>query len=395
MATMQRNLYYFLDSFESNSNNWSERSYDNSSKGKIRNGFYYWESKANSPKTTYNSVYIDTSKDFEIEGSFKVLSASKKSLLHSLIFGGNGSKRFFFGYTKAGSYRISFYNGTSYEAIKDWTASSIIEKNGSNVLTIRKVKSRMYFFINRKLIHSTYFRSFYGNDIGFQASSNSEIRINYLKVSYFKKSKKEYDAVSYDEKDYFFSDYFEDNRNNWSTGTEGKSKGVVEYGSYTWSSFVNSGYVTQKTIEIDESRDFEIEANLKFVSGNRKSGVMLHFGRGDRDNYNFEITGAGSYWIGKQENGKYIASKGWTKDNYVFKGEMNKLTVRKVGNKYYFYLNEKYKHTMNFAPFFGNKIGFMVPGNSTMKVGSIKIAYIDGKKSYNNNGPDGPAPSGN
>ena len=61
----------------------------------------------------------------------------------------------------------------------------------------------------------------------------------------------------------------------------------------------------------------------------------------------------------------------------------NKLTVRKVADKYYFFLNEKLVHSMPFEPFFGNLIGFQVGENSTIMVDNIDTAYLDKVKRTN------------
>lgn len=174
----------FVDNFNDNKNKWSEGINDNNANGFISNGAYYWVSKTNTTKTTTKYIYLNQNKDFEISGKFKIESSLNHSLLNSLVFGGEGSKRFYFGFTKKGSYRISYYDGTSYIAIKNWSASSYIEKNGYNILTLRKTKDKMYFYINNMKVYSTNSRSFFGNNLGFQAASNSKIKIEYLTVTY-------------------------------------------------------------------------------------------------------------------------------------------------------------------------------------------------------------------
>ncbi|MGB0524201.1 MAG: caspase family protein, partial [Flammeovirgaceae bacterium] len=385
----------FYDGFSDNANGWTT-GYTSSRDGSISSGYYKWACiKSSGTATTTKEIYIDTSKDFEIEGKFQRVSGAKTSLLHSLLWGAGTSKKNYFGFTADGSYRISKYDGTSYSAYKDWTTHSSIKKYGYNKMTIRKVGSKMHFFINETKVHSMTYQPFYGNRIGFQAASDSKLSIDYLRVSYLKKGgggggnfstkkyKTDYNYVSYSDKSALFNEPFDNNDNNWSTGTSGNTSGYVSGGAYTWKSLTDkSAWTTQKTVFIDESRDFEIETKIKYVTGRTGSGIMLKWGKSSSgsDNYNMEFNANGKYWIGRYEDGEYKPSKGWTASTYVKKYDYNKLTVRKLGAKYYFFINEKFVHSMTFQAFYGNKIGFTTPSETTIKVDYIKISYLDKKK---------------
>jgi hypothetical protein len=238
----------------------------------------------------------------------------------------------------------------------------------------------MYFFINSKKIYSMSFKTFFGNKIGFQAPKNTKIKIDYLRLSYLKKSNKKYSSYSYKDKNRFFTEEFSDNDRSWSTGTSGKSYGSVYNGYYTWKSKSNkSAWSTQKTVTIDQGKDFEIEARIKYLAGKKTSGIMLQWGKSgsSSDNFNFEFTESGKYWIGRYYNGKYIASKDWTASSSFNKSGYNKLTVRKVGSKYYFFMNGKFVHSMPFRAFYGNKIAFSVPSNTSMKIDYLKVSYLE------------------
>ena len=373
----------FYDGFNNNNNNWLTYSSSSSYYGYFEDGYYYWESKKGNSVTTTQDLYLDNNKDFEIEGRFKRVSGEKTTTLQSLLFGCSTSKRYFFGFTGDGSYRISKYDGSDFSAIKDWTSSSYIKKTDQNKLTVRKVGSKYYFFINEKFVYSTSSISLYGNKIGFQAATKTNLKIDYLRVSYLEKSYYNTDKTSYytQYKDYIYTDDFYNNDNEWSTGSSGKSDGYMENGSYNWKSLVDKAWSTSKSIYINQNRDFEIEAEIKYVSGKTSSGIMLQWGRdGDTsNNFNIEFNAAGKYWIGKYYNKNYDASKKWTLSNTVKKYDYNKLTVRKIGNRYYFFINEKYLHSMTYTSFYGNRIGFTTPGNTHIRVRNLKVAYIDGK----------------
>ncbi|MBL4604683.1 MAG: hypothetical protein JKY02_03210, partial [Flavobacteriaceae bacterium] len=264
-SNKKENIFY--DGFYNNDNYWSEGASNGSSEGTINEGYYYWQSTISKAKTTSKKIFLDTGKDFEIESRFKRLSGTKTTTLQSLIFGSDITKKYYFGFTAGGSYRISWYDGSSYHAIKDWTKSSHISKYGFNRMTVRKVGGTLYFFINRKKVYSTHSRSFFGNRIGFQASSKTKLKIDYLRVSYLKKPDKSYSSYTSTNKDYILKEAFNDNYRGWSTGTQGESIGVVSNGGYTWSSKNSSARTTSLEFYIDQNRDFEIEADIKFVTG--------------------------------------------------------------------------------------------------------------------------------
>lgn len=92
--------------------------------------------------------------------------------------------------------------------------------------------------------------------------------------------------------------------------------------------------------------------------------------------FDFLLTGGGHFTIDKYD-GSFIDYVPFTVSESVNRYAFNKLTVRKVTDKYYFFLNEKLIHSMPFEPFFGNLIGFQVGDNSTIAIDNIEIAYLD------------------
>jgi uncharacterized repeat protein (TIGR01451 family) len=129
---------------------------------------------------------------------------------------------------------------------------------------------------------------------------------------------------------------------------------------------------------IDQNRDFEIETSIRFVEGQMDKGYGLQWGKSVNPvkQYDFLLTGGGHFTIDKYDGGfsDYIP---FTLSDNVNRYAFNKLTIRKVSDKYYFFLNEKLVHTMPFEPFFGNLLGFQVGDNSTIMVDHIDIAYLD------------------
>ena len=376
------------DSFNNEDNYWKVGS-DDKYKGVIENSTYSIQNKiSNETITSLIDVTIDTSRDFEIEGKIKHVYSDNKSLLISLIWGANTLEKNYFGFTAQGSYRISKYEDGDYIAYKDWTDFASISKYDYNKLTIRKVGSRMYFFINNKFVHSMGFKTFFGNRFGFQSPNKTKIRMDYLRVSYLKKNKKQYDSYSYDDRTLLLYESFSDNDRGWETGKTAYFEASIANGGYYLKNPASTSTASSFLVKyIDPYRDFEIETKIKYLSGKQKSGLMLVWGRSEEniDTYNFEFTANGSYWIGKYEDKKYVSNMNWTESSNIKKYDYNILTVRKVGNKYYYFINKKYVYSNSFKPFYGHKLGFITPSNTEIKIDYLKISYLETKKEKKRN----------
>ncbi|MDW7692552.1 caspase family protein [Flammeovirgaceae bacterium SG7u.111] len=197
-----------------------------------------------------------------------------------------------------------------------------------------------------------------------------------------------YDYNSSQKEDIFF-DGFSDNRNDWAEGNNlgnGARKGAVQNGYYYFESKTEKAGVTHKSIKLDESRDFEIEARIKFASGVETSGIGLLWGLNSDPygDYSFFFSANGKYEITKYK-GKYHKYKDWTESSIVRKYDYNKLTVRKKGSTMYFFMNEELVHTMGYVSFFGSKIGFQVGEKSVIHVDYLRVSYLKSGSSYVSN----------
>lgn len=184
--------------------------------------------------------------------------------------------------------------------------------------------------------------------------------------------------------DYFaseniFADDFSNNNVGWPTGlsANGCYSSKIENGYFEITSTCKETYPSFWIPRvIDITRDFEIEAEILYVNGDTDNGVSLIWGKDDNyHRFNFEISGGGYLKI-FQFNGNFINLKDWTLSDLMNKSDYNKLTVRKINSKYYFFLNDKLVHSSEFFPFFGNQIGFQDNQNTTMRVKYLKVSYL-------------------
>ncbi|HOW41482.1 MAG TPA: caspase family protein [Bacteroidales bacterium] len=181
---------------------------------------------------------------------------------------------------------------------------------------------------------------------------------------------------------FVLQDDFSKFSNYWLLGIEENSWAEsIEGGHLVFESLTNKPKEDLIPVIIDQNRSFEIEASIRFVEGQMDKGYGLQWGKAANPirQFDFLLTGAGHYTIDKY-TGEFKDYVPFTVSQKVNRYAFNKLTVRKVANKYYFFLNEALVHSMPFEPFFGNLIGFQVAENSTIRVDNIEVAYLDKKE---------------
>lgn len=178
---------------------------------------------------------------------------------------------------------------------------------------------------------------------------------------------------------FIFQDDFSKFNNYWLLGIEENSWSEnIEGGHLVFQSLTNKPKEDLLPVIIDQKRSFEIETSIRFVEGKMDKGYGLQWGKAinPMKQFDFLLTGAGHYTIDKY-TGEFKDYVPFTISDKVNRYAFNKLTIRKVADMYYFFLNEKLVYSMPFEPFFGNMIGFQVAENSTIRVDNIDIAYLD------------------
>ena len=181
---------------------------------------------------------------------------------------------------------------------------------------------------------------------------------------------------------FILQDDFSKFSNYWLLGIEENSwSESIEGGHLVFESLTNKPKEDLIPVIIDQNRSFEIETSVRFVEGQMDKGYGLQWGKAANPvkQFDFLLTGAGHFTIDKY-TGEFKDYVPFTISPKVNRYAFNKLTVRKVADKYYFFLNEALVHTMPFEPFFGNLIGFQVAENSTIRVDNIEVAYLDKKE---------------
>lgn len=190
-----------------------------------------------------------------------------------------------------------------------------------------------------------------------------------------------YDGIPASRKQVVFSEDFDDNRRKWPVGKidRGSMDFKLERGAYILRAVEDAAKIVyREDIQLDEKRDFEIEASLRHLAGTENFGHFLFWGRSpDGKNVQFGISGDGCYQVLISRGTTFENVIPWTKSELLRKDVPNTLTVRKIGKMYYFFLNEVLVHRMPFRAFDGRQIGFVVAKKAMLSVDSLRVFYLD------------------
>ena len=208
-------------------------------------------------------------------------------------------------------------------------------------------------------------------------------------------SQSKYNDFSDKERENIFFDDFTVSNNYWTNDINNSLLGIKNSKCYKYSfvpgfyeirsacknNFITSDFNTDNAFVIDEEKDFEIETSFLITGGNIETYSSIRFGQdvNFESFFSFVFTASGNFAVMKFDK-KWVDIKPYTYSNAVLKNKFNKLTIRKVKNNYYFFINETLVHTSVFEPFFGQALTFLSTENSSMKIDFIKISYLKSQK---------------
>ena len=178
----------FYDDFDDNRSNWGLGQIKNDWLEAIADGNLHFQSFDNNAKEDLINFEIGQNKDFEIETAIRFANGDSIKFF-GLQWGKSADFNNQYDFLISGSNYVTIdkYFGEFFDYLEP-AISEFLRKNHFNKLTIRKLNTNYYFFINEQLIYSMPFKPFFGNYIGFQVSENSSILIDYLKISELKPS---------------------------------------------------------------------------------------------------------------------------------------------------------------------------------------------------------------
>ncbi len=177
--------------FSDNSRNWPLYSSSWDYLISISGGALRMNNRASSTQQCVISLPALTgAEDFEIEAYLKLEDASYSYGNAGMVIWGLSNttpdqRQYARISIYSGDYTFDYYNGTTYHSTdisgNSWKGS--FNRSGFNTLTVRRVKNNCYYFLNGTLLTKNPAVGFYGNRIGFQVSSYTNMTVDYLTVS--------------------------------------------------------------------------------------------------------------------------------------------------------------------------------------------------------------------
>ncbi|MEQ6124133.1 hypothetical protein AAON49_08045 [Pseudotenacibaculum sp. MALMAid0570] len=389
-----------FEGFNNNNNDWAE-SNTSDYELKIQGGDYIIDRKTSSGGTSSSIYkYINTSRDFYITAQIKKVSGVQGNGF-GIVFGRkdkDNQNQFFI--SAGGSFIINKFVNGERTYVKNWTSSSHIKKgNGQyNYLKVQKKGSKVEFYINSKLVYTSYSTKFYGSRTGFIVYDKQKISVGYLSMMYTSggsttntnTTNTTTNTNTHASKETILFDGYTSNKNNWSTSKNQNIDLDIKNGNYYFDHKRDKGGWSSTIVKyIDTSRDFKILADIKKESGIQNNGYGIVFGRKDSNNQNlFYVSGKGNYCINKMKNGKDNYLKQWSPSSAIRKGNgaYNVLKVVKNGSKLEYYINNTKVYTDYSPEFFGDRLGYILYDKQKISVAYLSVGYLDKKKTtYNTN----------
>lgn len=368
----------FFDDFDDNRMMWPYIQYGDTWTGKIENGYLYYECKQGS---IYNARYvsIDQTSDFELETRIRHVNGPVDQS-DGFDWGRNeDGHRESFGFSGNRQYLISRYDGVWNNDIS-WTPSTLVNEKGYNKLTVRKVGSTYYLFLNEQLVHTMPFRPFFGDMIGFSVNQGITINVDYIRVSYLNlDAASKYSQYSTSDREDIIADDFYDNQNQWwILEQDPNHRAVIEKGHYYIESNHDQYYYHWINPNVDEYKDYEMETRFRNERGAPEIGNSFFWGKPESswDLFSYGIRNDGQFFLAKNVSGtwqNFVVTRPFEKINQY---SANKLTVRKVDSRFYFFINEVLVHTMPYQRSFGPYLGISIGANSAMTVSNLRVSYL-------------------
>ncbi len=185
-----------------------------------------------------------------------------------------------------------------------------------------------------------------------------------------------YDSIPPAGRSTIFNDSFGNNSNNWLTDNSWISgKFINGYYDILCKNFKQNTGLTYKAINVDRSKDFELETSFSIIKG---TGALVFGLSKDLEHYRIEIDGK-TLEIIKDIPSKNKVEKIFSKkEESIIKdnGQYNKLTIRKYRGSYYIFVNELLVKQFKDLVFSGEGIGYSVGLNSEISVDYLNVSYL-------------------
>ncbi len=168
-----------------------------------------------------------------------------------------------------------------------------------------------------------------------------------------------------------FLDEFDNNANGWPILSNENAEGRISNGEFYFESKQDQAFLASTLVALNQDQDYEIETTIKIESG--ENLALLEWG-GSRTNdfYFMGFSSDGTFFSGQWETG-FSSIIELTN----FRGnDFNKLTIRKLGQFYYIYVNEKFVDIYEAEPLPGFLMAYYVGGQTALSADYLRVNLL-------------------
>mgnify|MGYP001310851008 CR=1 FL=1 len=173
-----------------------------------------------------------------------------------------------------------------------------------------------------------------------------------------------------------FKESFDNNSNEWLLDNSW-IQGKVANGHYNLvcRNYQKSTGLSYKTISIDQGRDYEIETSVNTLKG---TGGLVFGMNSKYDHYRIELTSYNTLVLLKNtpSRGRNEELFSTSLNSNTKAGSYYKITLRKLNDNFYIFLNEGLIGVFNRIKPEGDQVGFNVGLNSEISVDYLNISYL-------------------
>jgi hypothetical protein len=365
----------FKEDFKANHNGWALKD-DENAFSVVDGGRYQLESRRPDGLMVclLEELPLHASQDFTIQTKLTQKFGSAQDGFGFAWGAADESNFFAFNINAAGQYRVIRYHESSLEELRPFTQTTgVIKPSGQvNELTLRNVSGMMSFYVNDQFIYSMPNRAFMGSKAGYVLYGKMAVEVSSLEVL-------ELQAMPE-----IFAEGFDDNTREWVKTKEDSSFCAMGKGRMRMKQIKGQAQTFKlREILINPERDFEIEAQMKQVSGGQDVGYGIAWAMNDgKSGYEYLIRSLGSFTVRKLDNGTPKTLVDWTPSNQMLhlRGTPNKLVIRKTGARYNFYLNDIWMAELPYNVLVGQSLGFALEGENLIELDYLAVR--EGQKSY-------------
>ncbi|MEN8123241.1 MAG: hypothetical protein ABFS35_23085, partial [Bacteroidota bacterium] len=179
--------YQFMDDFNDNSRNWSITNNQDIRSQIFNSSYKITHLRKTLSYNFWRQFAINVDDDFFIETKLKQVSGVD-NWGYGIVWGARGwDNSYKFTISSNGMFKVGGYKNSKYFEWQKWKVSKKIMPLGqNNVLAIKRIEDKLYFYINNTLVYTHKFEQFFGTYMGFILEKNMSVAVDFLRIKYQK-----------------------------------------------------------------------------------------------------------------------------------------------------------------------------------------------------------------